>query len=281
MASPCPSGVRARSLTQKTRLPGRFAEKGANFLPGPEIFRLSDVERCSRAADPPPNGTLVRTAHGEREWSSRHLHDGAVLFRSRGARHPTSQPLLDPEDVVISSRPMIDHISLRVQDFSRAVDFYKTALAPLGYKVLMEFPNVAGMGAEGKADLWIMQSEQQPSPTHIAINGERLQIQAFHEAALTSGGTDNGPPGLRLDYHPNYFAAFVLDPEGNNIEVVCHAPEGVMAAPKKLAAKKSVKASAKAAGKSASKPAKKVAAKKPAKKAAPAAKAKPAKKKKR
>ena len=131
---------------------------------------------------------------------------------------------------------MIDHISLRVQDFSRAVDFYKSALAPLGYKVLMEFPNVAGMGADGKADLWIMQSEQSPSPTHIAINGERPQIQAFHEAALTSGGTDNGPPGLRLDYHPNYYAAFVLDPEGNNIEVVCHDAPG---APKKMAARAS------------------------------------------
>ncbi len=176
---------------------------------------------------------------------------------------------------------MIDHISLRVQDFSRAVDFYKSALAPLGYRVLMEFPNVAGMGADGKADLWIMQSEQQPSPTHIAITGERRQIQAFHSAALTSGGTDNGPPGLRLDYHPNYYAAFVLDPEGNNIEVVCHAPEGVTAAPKKAAAKKSV---AKKPAKVSAKPAKKIAAKKPVKKAAKvAAKGakKPAKKKKR
>ena len=170
---------------------------------------------------------------------------------------------------------MIDHISLRVQDFSRAVDFYKSALAPLGYKVLMEFPNVVGMGADGKADLWIMQSEQSPSPTHIAINGERPQIEAFHSAALISGGTDNGPPGLRLDYHPNYYAAFVLDPEGNNIEVVCHAPEGGTAPE---AAKKSV------AAKKSAKPAKKAAARKPAKKAAKvAAKGakKPAKKKKR
>ncbi len=180
---------------------------------------------------------------------------------------------------------MIDHISLRVQDFSRAVDFYKSALAPLGYKVLMEFPNAAGLGADGKADLWIMplSEDQAPLPAHIAISaGERPQIQEFHSAALESGGTDNGPPGLRLDYHPNYYAAFVLDPEGNNIEVVCHAPEGAMAAPKKSAAKKSVKASVKASAK----PAKKVAAKKPAKKAAkaaakPAKSAKPAKKKKR
>ena len=151
----------------------------------------------------------------------------------------------------------------------------------------MEFPNVAGMGADGKADLWIMQSEQSPSPTHIAINGERPQIQAFHSAALESGGSDNGPPGLRLDYHPNYYAAFVLDPEGNNIEVVCHAPEGMMAAPKKAAAKKpAAKKAAKPAMKASAKGAKKVAAKKPAaKKAAkPAMKAKaakPAKKKRR
>jgi catechol 2,3-dioxygenase-like lactoylglutathione lyase family enzyme len=179
---------------------------------------------------------------------------------------------------------MIDHISLRVQDFPRAIDFYKSALAPLGYKVLMEFPNVAGMGADGKADLWIMQSEQLPSPTHIAINGERTQIEAFHSAALESGGSDNGPPGLRLDYHPNYYAAFVLDPEGNNIEVVCHAPDGVIAAPKKSAAKKPAKKMAKASMKASAKAPKKVAAKKPAakkpaKKAAKAAK--PAKKKRR
>lgn len=177
---------------------------------------------------------------------------------------------------------MIDHISLRVQDFSRAVDFYKSALAPLGYKVLMEFPNVAGMGADGKADLWIMQSEQSPSPTHIAINGERPQIEAFHSAALGSGGTDNGPPGLRLDYHPNYYAAFVLDPEGNNIEVVCHAPEGVVVAAAKPKAKKAAAKSVKASAKKSAMPAKKVAAKKPAKKAAKvAAKGSKGKKKRR
>ena len=164
---------------------------------------------------------------------------------------------------------MIDHISLRVQDFSRAIDFYRSALAPLGYKVLMEFPNAAGLGANGKADLWIMQSEQQPSPTHIAISGERPQINAFHEAALGSGGSDNGPPGLRLDYHPNYYAAFVLDPEGNNIEVVCHAPEGVKAAPRKVAAKKSAKP---AAARKPAKKAVKVAAKGAKKSAKPAAK---------
>jgi catechol 2,3-dioxygenase-like lactoylglutathione lyase family enzyme len=189
---------------------------------------------------------------------------------------------------------MIDHISLRVQDFSRALDFYKAALAPLGYRVLMEFPNAAGLGADNKADLWIMQSgpEQPPTPTHIAISGERRQIQAFHLAALDSGGTDNGPPGLRLDYHPNYYAAFVHDPEGNNIEVVSHAPEGASAPKKaavKTAAKKPAKKAAKPAMKMSAKGAKKSAAKKPPMKKAPMTKAmktsakaaKPAKKKRR
>ena len=173
-------------------------------------------------------------------------------------------------DAVLCSRPMIDHISLRVQDFSRAIDFYKSALAPLGYEVLMEFPNVAGLGAGGKPDLWIMQTDQSPHPTHIALNGERPQIEAFHAAALQVGGSDNGPPGVRLDYHPHYYAAFILDPEGNNIEVVCHDPEGVTAAKPSAAAAK--KAPQKAARKVAKPAAKKAMAAKAPKKAAKAAK---------
>lgn len=125
---------------------------------------------------------------------------------------------------------MIDHISLRVQDLSRALDFYKAALAPLGYKVLMEFPGVAGLGADGKADLWVMETDQPINPTHIALNGQRAHVHAFHEAALAAGGTDNGPPGLRADYHPHYYAAFILDGDGNNVEVVCHNPEGASGA---------------------------------------------------
>ena len=159
---------------------------------------------------------------------------------------------------------MLDHISLRVQDFDRALTFYKAALAPIGYAVAMEYPGGAGLGEPGKPDLWISATEKPPHPTHIAFRTDRARVDAFHAAALAAGGTDNGAPGLRADYHPHYYAAFILDPEGNNIEVVCHAPEGVMAAPKKAkapaAAKKSSKASAKGA--------KKVAAKKPAKKAA-------------
>ena len=179
---------------------------------------------------------------------------------------------------------MIDHISVRAQDFAKIVDFYKAALAPIGYKVLMEFPNTAGMGADGKPDLWIMQSDKPINPTHLAISGLRPQIDEFYSAALSADGSDNGPPGLRADYHPNYYAAFVHDPEGNNIEVVCHFPDGIDPATVKPAAKKSsarskkpaVKAKAKAmASSKARKPAaKKPAAKKAAKKPAAKAKAK-------
>ena len=175
---------------------------------------------------------------------------------------------------------MIDHISVRAQDFAKLVDFYKAALAPVGYSVLMEFPNVAGMGADGKPDLWIMQTDKPVNPTHLALSGRRSQIEQFHAAALAAGGTDNGPPGLRADYHPHYYAAFVHDPEGNNIEVVCHFPDGVDPATVKPAAKAKKPAAKKLSAKAKAKPAAK--AKKPAAKAGkPAAKAKAKGKKKR
>ena len=174
---------------------------------------------------------------------------------------------------------MIDHVGVRVQDFSRLLAFYREALAPIGYSVLMEFPDVAGLGTKGKPDLWIMKTDKTPHPTHVAISAaERAHIDAFHAAGLTAGGTDNGPAGLRPDYHPHYYAAFILDPEGNNIEVVCHddpnAPKAKAA--KKTSTKTSKKTStaikAKVKAKSKAKPAKKIAKKVAAKK--PVAKAK-------
>jgi catechol 2,3-dioxygenase-like lactoylglutathione lyase family enzyme len=122
---------------------------------------------------------------------------------------------------------MLDHVSLRVSDFPRALAFYKAALAPIGYQVAMEYPGGAGMGERGKPDLWITATDRVVLPTHIAFRADRARIDAFHAAALAAGGTDNGAPGLRADYHPNYYAAFIIDPEGNNIEVVCHDPPGL------------------------------------------------------
>jgi catechol 2,3-dioxygenase-like lactoylglutathione lyase family enzyme len=158
---------------------------------------------------------------------------------------------------------MLDHVSLRVQDLARALEFYKAALAPIGYEVAMEFPGAAGLGEPGKPDLWITVTDRTPHPTHLAFRTTRASVDAFHAAALAAGGTDNGAPGLRADYHPNYYAAYVIDPEGNNIEVVCHdAPGARKPAPARAA--------------SARRPAKKVkkAARKPARRASRPAKGK-------
>jgi catechol 2,3-dioxygenase-like lactoylglutathione lyase family enzyme len=177
---------------------------------------------------------------------------------------------------------MLDHISLRVQDHSRAVAFYRAALAPLGYRVLMEFPGAAGLGA-GMPDFWLMATEQPLNPTHVAFSADRATVDAFHVAALAAGGTDNGQPGLRADYHPHYYGAFVRDPEGNNVEVVCHADPTAKPAPVKTAARKSArkaKPAAKAKAKAKAKAAPKAKAKaKP--KAKASAKKPPAKKKRR
>ena len=91
----------------------------------------------------------------------------------------------------------------------------------------MEFPGYCGLGERGKPDLWITLTDKAVLPTHLAFRTDRARVDAFHAAALAAGGVDNGPPGLRADYHPHYYAAFVIDPEGNNIEVVCHDPPGM------------------------------------------------------
>jgi catechol 2,3-dioxygenase-like lactoylglutathione lyase family enzyme len=119
---------------------------------------------------------------------------------------------------------MIDHISLKVRDLPKSKTFYQAALAPLGYVVVMEFPDGAGLGEKGKPDFWIGPGQQ--AQTHIAFaSRDRKTVDAFYAAAMAAGAKDNGPPGLRPDYHPSYYAAFVLDPDGHNIEVVCHKPE--------------------------------------------------------
>ena len=155
---------------------------------------------------------------------------------------------------------MIDHIGLAVSDFAKSKAWYATALAPIGYKVMMEFPaeQAGGQPAAGlgdvKPDLWLAGGGPTQPHTHLAFAVKsRSLVDAFYKAALAAGGRDNGPPGIRAHYHPNYYGAFVLDPDGHNVEVVCHYPPG--GAPKAASAK------------SAKKPAAKKAAKKPAKKA--------------
>ena len=128
---------------------------------------------------------------------------------------------------------MIDHIGFPVSDYAKSKAFYTQALAPLGYTLVMEVgadvtesrAPAAGFGAGGKPDFWIGGEGGLEKPVHIAILAkDRNSVDAFHRAALAAGGKDNGAPGLRPHYHANYYGAFVLDPDGHNIEAVCHAP---------------------------------------------------------
>jgi catechol 2,3-dioxygenase-like lactoylglutathione lyase family enzyme len=122
---------------------------------------------------------------------------------------------------------MIDHVSIYVDDLAAAKAFYLAALAPLGYSILMELPdNIGlGMGIAPNPDLWIIAGGARKPGQHVAIRAAgRAAVRAFHAAALAAGGKDNGGPGVRAHYHPNYFGAFVHDPSGNNLEACCHEP---------------------------------------------------------
>lgn len=128
---------------------------------------------------------------------------------------------------------MLDHIGFPVSDFARSRDFYVRALAPLGFVPVMDITREqsggyegTGFGADGRPQFWIGNGDVQSGSTHVALAADsRTQVDAFHRAALSAGGRDNGAPGLRPHYHENYYAAFVLDPDGHNIEAACRKPE--------------------------------------------------------
>jgi len=125
---------------------------------------------------------------------------------------------------------MIDHLGIAVSNFERSKQFYRAALAPINYALLAEFPasvtghtDVAGFGVAPKPDFWISRGAANKPPIHIAFRvSSRAIVDAFYKAAMAAGGADNGPPGVRPHYHPNYYGAFVLDPDGHNVEAVCH-----------------------------------------------------------
>jgi catechol 2,3-dioxygenase-like lactoylglutathione lyase family enzyme len=125
---------------------------------------------------------------------------------------------------------MLDHIGLNVSDYDSARDFYVAALAPLGMQLAMEFPKVAGFsagprGPQGAFPLWIAEGRGEPTTGHVALTApDRATVDAFYEAAIGAGGTDNGAPGIREIYHPNYYGAYVLTADGVNLEAVCHLP---------------------------------------------------------
>ena len=157
---------------------------------------------------------------------------------------------------------MIDHFTLKVKDYARSKDFYVAALGPLGYQPVMEFEGMGGFGVAGKPDLWLAQGPEPQAAMHLAFRApDRAAVDAFYAAAIAAGAADNGKPGLRLDYHPHYYGAFVIDLNGHNLEAVCHDPPGAKQAPaKKAAAKKATPK--KAAKEAAKKPLRKAASKK-------------------
>jgi catechol 2,3-dioxygenase-like lactoylglutathione lyase family enzyme len=134
---------------------------------------------------------------------------------------------------------MIDHLGMPVSDIARATAFYLEALRPLGIGIVMQvsaeetghgaavgfgLPGAPGDFQSGKPSFWIGEGPV-GSHVHVAfVAASRAAVDAFYRAAIAAGGKDNGPPGLRPHYHANYYAAFVFDPDGNNIEAVCHAP---------------------------------------------------------
>ena len=120
---------------------------------------------------------------------------------------------------------MLDHVGLNVSDIERSKAFYAKALAPLGYSIFKDLGKHVGFGTE-QPDFWVSERGQPATEVHVCFRSpDRATVDAFYEAALAAGGSDNGPPGLRPIYHEQYYGAFVLDPDGNNVEAACHIPD--------------------------------------------------------
>ena len=121
---------------------------------------------------------------------------------------------------------MFDHVVFGVSDYAASKAFFLKALEPLGVAVVAEGPLGVELSSDGKSSLCLCETEEKPAHLHLAFRAEhRRQVEAFYRAALKAGGKDNGAPGVRPHYHANYYAAFVIGPDGHNIEVVCHGPE--------------------------------------------------------
>ena len=118
---------------------------------------------------------------------------------------------------------MIDHVVLGVRDVAASRAFYERALAPLGVGVVLDFPGYVSFGEQGRPWFFVADGREPTRQVHVAFGAaDRATVDAFHAAALAAGGVDNGAPGPRPQYHPDYYGAFVFDPDGNNIEAVCH-----------------------------------------------------------
>jgi len=172
--------------------------------PVPAANNSAHTEACSLAK------WCIRAIAPERQF-------GFVCFMRRLAQVHT-----------LSGELMFDHVKFGVSDYAASKAFFLKALEPLGVAVVSEGPPTYGveLSPKGKASLCLYQTEEKPAHLHLAFTAEnRQQVESFHRAALEAGAKDNGAPGLRPQYHANYYAAFVIGPDGHNIEVVCHEPE--------------------------------------------------------
>lgn len=150
---------------------------------------------------------------------------------------------------------MIDHISIGVSDFKRSQEFYQAVLKPLGFRLRMTFGESSGFGTGGQATFWISSPDYtgpiQGAGSHIAfVAPDRKSVDAFYQAALEFGASDNGKPGLRPHYHAHYYGAFAIDPDGHRIEACCHKPHAKAAAGSKAKSKSKAKAKTKSKAKS-------------------------------
>lgn len=123
---------------------------------------------------------------------------------------------------------MYDHLGLKVKDLAASLRFYEATLAPLGHAICSQDEHGAGLGPKGEAALWLHgNARAKGQGVHVAFRAkDRAAVEQFHRAGLKAGGKDNGAPGLRVDYSPHYYAAFLIDPDGNNVEAVCLSAKG-------------------------------------------------------
>ena len=121
---------------------------------------------------------------------------------------------------------ILDHIGFNASDYQASKVFYSKALQPLGIEVALEGDGWTMFGRPGQPQFWIGSFGPPPGPVHVAFAAkDREQVRAFYQAAMAAGGKDNGAPGIREQYHPNYYGAFIIGPDGHNLEAVCHSPE--------------------------------------------------------
>jgi catechol 2,3-dioxygenase-like lactoylglutathione lyase family enzyme len=126
----------------------------------------------------------------------------------------------------VKEAAMFDHVGFGVTNLAESKAFFLKALRPLGVTVAMEGPYGVGMGQNNKPSMWLHETNEPPARLHLAfVAANRNQVDEFYRAAMAAGGQDNGAPGLRPHYHPDYYGAFVIGPDGHNVEAVCHRPE--------------------------------------------------------